>query len=298
MHNESLCRKARYAGAWYAGEPEDLRSEIGKYLSYSSADVDSYNVRMAVLPHAGLYYSGRSIARFFNNLPENTDNVCIISPSHYTYLTPDKITTADFDTLETPLAQIPYRSICEGIPKTMRECNVRAVKDEHAVEMVLPFISYLSEKRQREISVSIMLVSSVKTLEQVNEIAQMTLDNLGRERIAEGKTVIIASSDFTHYGTRFGFTPYGSEDIRSIMSSVEEYDRSYARGFAEGSIEELLRRFDEEHPTICGFAPALLVSAISRKMKLTGVVVDYYTSNELNKNPLSDFVSYCSVFWE
>ncbi len=298
MPTDNPCRKARYAGAWYAGKSDDLKREIEKYLAQSASDMDTYKVKLGLLPHAGLYYSGRAIARFFNNLPETTEHICIIAPSHYAYLKPDMITTADFESLETPIAQIPYRSICAGFPDTIKECNIRAIKDEHAVEMVLPFIAYLSEKRNREISVSIMLISSLSSVEHVNEIARMTIDNLGREMIDEGKTVIIASSDFTHYGDRFGYTPYGSDDMNSILSSVKKNDRSYAQGFAEGALEELMRRFFEEHPTICGFAPALLVSAISRELKLTGVVVDYYTSNDMAKSPLPDFVSYCSVFWE
>ena len=298
MSTDNPCRKARYAGSWYAGDAESLRREIDGYLAASASDIDSYRVRMGVLPHAGLYYSGKGIARFFNNLPEETERICIIAPSHYAYLESDTITSADYTALETPLAELPCVPMCDAFPDSMKSCSPRAVGEEHAVEMALPFIARIAELRGKSISVSLMLVSSFSSGDVVREIASHLIEGVGKESILSGKTVLIASSDFTHYGARFGHTPYGSDDIGSILSSVEEHDRSFADGFAAGKIDELLQRYYDEHPTICGFAPALLLSEIARVLGLTGVVVDYYSSNDLAKVPLPDFVSYCTVFWE
>lgn len=298
MNREFPYRKARFAGAWYAGDADDLRQEIDAYLRSYDSDKDEYTAKIGLLPHAGLYYSGRGIARFFNSLPEQTRRICIIAPSHYTYLNPDKLTTADFSYLETPIADIPYAPLCSSFPEHLLECNIRALKEEHAVEMVLPFIARVSELRGTEISVSIGLVSQFTGVETVEEFAENLITALGEEELRNGETVIIASSDFTHYGNRFGHTPFGTDGIEQILTSVEEEDRFYADGLANCMIEEMVERCHEERPTICGFASGLLAAAVAYTLRFKGVVADYYTSNTLTQNLQPDFVSYCTVIWE
>ncbi len=298
MSNELPYRKARFAGSWYADDPVLLRQEIDSYLEAAAGGEDLLSSRIAVLPHAGLYYSGRGIARFFVNLPQDLRRVCILSPSHYTYLPNDTITGAAFSNLETPLKDLPYDPLCQGLPETMEECDEKVVKDEHAVEMFLPFIARASELLGHEIHVSIGLVSHFTSGERVHALADALIEAIGRDELVSGRTVIIASSDFTHYGERFGHIPYGIDDMEQILETVALSDSSYAQGFLDGSIEELIDRCREEHPTICGFAAALLASSIAHKLEMNGVIADQYTSNDLVDAPLPEFVSYCSVIWE
>ncbi len=298
MRKELPYRKAVFAGSWYAEDPIALRKEIDSYLKSCRSSTDKQTAKIGMLPHAGLYYSGRGIAGFFNRISNEVNRVCIISPSHYSYLTADRITTADFSYLETPLLELPYEPLCEKFPDAMKECNSKVLKEEHALEMVLPFIARASEDFGHEISVSMGLISHFSDAHYVNDLSDKMIEALGRDEILAGRTVIIASSDFTHYGERFGYTPYGVDDISHMLNSVASNDRSYAEGFVNGSIEELMVRCIEEKPTICGFAPGLLASAIACKLSLHGIVADYYSSNDLTKNPLAEFVSYCTIIWE
>lgn len=296
MISELPYRSARFAGSWYADDPDALRREIDGYLEASVSDVLS--PKLAVLPHAGLFYSGRGIAGLFSHLSGSVERVCILSPSHYTYLPIDRITTAEFSELETPLGDLPYQTICQGLPESMRSCDAKIIGEEHAVEMFLPFIAREAERRSDSISVTIGMISHLSSSRIVHELAQQILRIIGREEILSGKTVLIASSDFTHYGYRFGHTPFGTEDIIEVQRAVELQDRAYAQLFAEGAVEELIAQEKKEKPSICGFAPGLLVSAIAADLGLSGTIADYYTSNDLSKNPLDEFVSYCTILWE
>ena len=298
MSSELPYRKAKYAGAWYAQQADELREEIDRYVEAASKGPDRYEPVAAVLPHAGIFYSGRGIAALFANLPEQTRRICILSPSHYTYLQPGRLTSADFSSLETPLGDIGYRPLCPQLGEEVKLCDSKALKEEHAVEMFLPFIARANELREQSIEVSMGLISQIQEEKTLSHIAGHLLEILGKEELLDRKTLLIASSDFTHYGDRFGHTPFGTDDMVKAMDSVKEDDLWFAGNFAEGQVSQLLDRCAQEHPTICGFAPALIVSAMAKELKLKGVVADYYTSNDLSQVVLEDFVAYCSIIRE
>ncbi|MGM0431152.1 MAG: AmmeMemoRadiSam system protein B [Spirochaetota bacterium] len=298
MSRELPYRKARFAGAWYSDNPELLRSEIDGYITASKTKPTDYFPRIGLLPHAGLFYSGRGIAHFFACLPEQTKRICILAPSHYEYLPEDKLAAADYSFVETPIGNLPYDPMCGRLPGYLTVDGVRAVKEEHAVEMFLPFIARVAEQRGNDISVALGLVSRFSSVENIKEFAESLMECIGEEQLQDGRTVLIASSDFTHYGMRFGHAPYGTGDLDAVTKQVEQEDRSYAVGFASGQVAEVFERCRKEHPTICGFAPALLASSIASHLGFSGKVVDYYNSNNFAQNPLPDFVSYSTVLWE
>jgi hypothetical protein len=298
MSKELPYRKARFAGVWYADDPRSLRAEIDTYLDECATEPNDYQPRVGVLPHAGLYYSGRGISHFFKCLPEQTQRVCILAPSHYEYLKPDRLVSAEYSFLETPLGNLPFDPLCAELDAQEKEDGEKALKSEHAVEMFLPFIARLAQQRAVGISVALGLVSQFSSVEKIEDYADRLISCLGAEQLRDGRSVLIASSDFTHYGERFGYAPYGVEDIESIVESVKSVDLEYAQGIAGCEVSEMFERCRQDHPTICGFASALLVSAVACRLGFSGSVVDYYTSNDLAQNPLSEFVSYCTIIWE
>jgi AmmeMemoRadiSam system protein B len=299
MAKELPYRKARFAGAWYAEDPRVLRSEIDGYLDACTSESNDYQPRIGVLPHAGLFYSGRGIAHFFRCLPEQTNRVCILAPSHYEYLRSDQVVSAEYSFLETPLGNLPFDPMCGSLNAELDpKEGEKALKSEHAVEMFLPFIARMAEQRNIDISVALGLVSRFSSVESIEKYADKLIERIGEEQLRDGRTVLIASSDFTHYGSRFDYTPYGVEDIPAIQKAVKTVDIEYAEGIAGCEVSGMFERCSEEHPTICGIAPALLASTIACRLGFTGRVVDYYNSNDLAQTPLNEFVSYCTVIWE
>ena len=104
------------------------------------------------------------------------------------------------------------------------------------------------------------------------------------------RTRIIASSDFTHYGPSYGFTPYGPEAYGRVMDE----DSRTAQLFAENKAEEAWE--DGRKRTICGIAPAAIASMIAGSLCLEGNMVMASSSADSNGDR-TDFVSYRTVLW-
>lgn len=263
-------RKAKFAGFWYPSDIKDLDAIINL-----ESNKDGAGLRYAVLPHAGLYYSGSLINEFFSRLDKDVDHVLILSPSHYHYLRPGIFTTSAFTSSSTP-----YGSI-ETKPFDLKpnEIDDRAVNDEHAVEMFLPFI-----KKHGGLSVSYALISHVRDYGEIDFLAAKLFEYL------DDRTAVVASSDFTHYGKRFSYEPYGP----CAVGKVVKRDLICAELLATGRSEEAFSRYHES--TICGLVPALILSRFASLKKAVGIVGPHCTSLDKGGKE-DDFVSYCDVFW-
>ncbi len=294
-------RKAWYAGTWYAADPTTLRTTINLAMEVAR-EVDekqknSFGTsRFSVLPHAGLAYSARGIAHVLVHAPSDVKRVVVVAPSHYVHLGDDQFTVAPYDVYETPIGQLPGFSLfSEKYPRQVE--NYSAIQREHAVEMVLPFIAYLQEQRKKKISVSVILVSHVATAQSAQLLAQDLIGALRREELESGSTMVIASSDFTHYGERFGFAPFGVGTQADISKQVRESDLELANSLAAMEIGPVFLHQRKQRSTVCGIAAALVVSSLATILSTKGLVADYYTSQDVVGDNSSDFVAYCTILW-
>ena len=259
-------RYARFKGSWY---PDD-RATLSDMIKWEEGKRTS---RFAVLPHSGLLYSKEHIKEYFSTLSEDVRRILIISPSHYFYIEPDTLVSAGFTSSETPLGRI------ETIPLDVGTVSDMAIQAEHGVEMFLPFIAM-----HANLSVSYLLLSSLSSFSSGEDIAQELMPRIDDE------TGVIASSDFTHYGPSYNYMPYGSKGYPRVL----EEDRKAAALLAEGEAE---KAWNEGHRrTICGIAPATIVSIMARESGFKGHVGLLSSSADKGGDRLN-FVSYCTVLW-
>lgn len=259
-------RTLALAGRWYPADTDGLDRMI-------PPQQEPGGLANGVLPHAGLLYSAPLIAGFFGSLAEGVRTIMILSPSHYYPLKADTLYSYPYDEAETPYGDI------EAVPFPLpyRECR-DAVDREHGIEMFLPFIG------KRKLSVSFALISHLSSGRMAEDIAAELAGRL------DGSTAVIASSDFTHYGLRFGYAPYAEEAARHVKEHDQEAARLLASGKAAAAYDEY------RNSTICGIAPAAIVSALSRIQGLEGYAGGYYTSADITGEE-DDFVSYATVLW-
>ncbi|MGH0052304.1 MAG: AmmeMemoRadiSam system protein B, partial [Sphaerochaetaceae bacterium] len=277
-------RDAQYAGSWYPKDPESLRLLVEGSVAQSKGRemVQSGPYRFAVLPHAGLFYSNEGIAPFFTTGLGSIERILVISPSHYVRLPVDSLVSARFSGYRTPLGNLKAFTLeCAQ----SRWCS--AIQNEHALEMVLPYIA----AQNAEVKVSLALLSHFSDPEAIRKVAERLFEDLGREQLETGRTAIIASSDFTHYGPRFGYVPYGSRAV----GMVREDDLGLARLLSEGKVNEAFSFCMERHTTVCGYAAALLVSFIAHKLHCYGWVANYYTSLDVSPSNDANFVAYSTI---
>jgi len=282
----NMMRDAQYAGSWYPKDPEILRLMVTESIEESKRRKTYQRgpYKFAVLPHAGLFYSSSGIAPFFSDGLGSIERILVISPSHYATLPPNSIVSAPLSGYRTPLGDLEAFNL--GSAK--REW-FSAIQSEHALEMVLPFIA----AQDSPVKVALAMISHFTDAEAIEQLAGQLMSELGIEQLETGGTAIIASSDFTHYGPRFGYTPYGNR----AEGKVKEDDLSLAHLLSEGRVSEALAFCTAKHSTVCGYASALLVSYIAQRLHCKGWVADYYTSQDVSSSNDANFVAYSTILW-
>jgi len=267
-----MVRKDIFAGSWYPNNKQELLNLI----SYNK--VDNPNVRFAVIPHAGLFYSSSLIKLFFSHLSSNIKRLLIISPSHYYRVPNDLIGSDKFDSYETPLGSI--RGFClNPFEKDYKE----VIQAEHAVEMILPFC-----KLRENLKVSTAIVNNFTSYEKALWYAKKIIESI------DENTAVVASSDFTHYGPRFSYTPFQGKNPEK---QVFESDNNIAQLFCSSQGKEAYETAKKNGATICGLAPILVVSEIARLLEYKGFVAGQSNSNIVNKTKEESFVSYFCLLW-
>ncbi|ADY13980.1 UPF0103/Mediator of ErbB2-driven cell motility-containing protein [Sphaerochaeta globosa str. Buddy] len=282
----TMIRKAHFAGSWYPADKQTLRALINESIEVvlKNTTYQHCPYRFAVLPHAGLFYSKAGIAPFFAADLSNVQRLVVLAPSHYANLSQDALVSAPLDGIETPLGMLESQNLSSAQAKYFS-----AIQSEHALEMVLPYIASLS----RPPTVTLALVSHFSQPQAVKTIADALVAELGEQEIQAGRTALIASSDFTHYGPRFGYTPYQS----GAPLKVREDDLALSHLLCEGRIEEAFAFCSSKRSTVCGYAPAMVVSYIAHHNQSRGWVADYYTSLDISSSPDANFVAYSTILW-
>jgi AmmeMemoRadiSam system protein B/AmmeMemoRadiSam system protein A len=193
----------------------------------------------------------------------------------------------DVDGYETPLGEVAVDSD-----------TLRAIEDlvlfrrvpestvcDHSVEIQLPFLRRaLPEARIMPLYVGEMGEQDRCTAAQV----------LGA--LLDEKTVMIASSDFTHYGPQFRFTPFPCD--ASVRERLREVDHRVIEG--AGSLDPCVfrRELEATQSNTCGRAPVALLGEVLRSATGSEEVfqetLDYETSGQITGD-WSHSVSYAAL---
>lgn len=272
--------KSELAGSWYTDNPRQLSREIRAYLdSVQSQPVG--NLIALLLPHAGYRYSGRVAAHGIKLLEGRSyKRVVVIGPSHRVAL-PDCVSIPDVTHIETPLGLIELDA--EAISNLWKNeafgSHPYAHESEHSVQIELPF---LQEALGSDFKL-IPVVCGQLTAESATLIGRQLLPLLDHE------TLLVISSDFTHYGRNFDYVPF-EEDIQQ---NIESLDMGAFRLIEQKQLNEFLAYIRNTGATICGRSPiAVLLSILADDAQVKQL--NYDTSGNLTGD-WSQCVSYLSA---
>ena len=107
--------------------------------------------------------------------------------------------------------------------------------------------------------------------------------------LMDSRTIIAASSDFTHYGKRFGYVPF--ED--NVRENLRKLDTGAIDCILQKDCGAFLDYVEATGATICGATPiALLLNMLPAESR--GSLLSYYTSGDI-LGDYTDTVSYASI---
>ena len=271
--------KSELAGTWYTDNAQHLADEIDSYLD--AADSKPVNDVIALLlPHAGYRYSGQVAAHGVQQVSGRTfSRVVVLGPSHRVALS-DVVSIPDVSHIETPLGRIEIdRELVSRLWKnSVFQSLPQAHSDEHSVQIELPFLQQaLGEFKL------VPIVCGQLDEASARQVATTLLENIDAE------TLVVVSSDFTHYGRPFDYLPF----VDDIQRNLENLDRGAFSQIEQKNLSGFLRYVENTGATICGSSPiAVLLAMLPDDAKVT--LLNYDTSGNLTGD-WSHCVSYISA---
>jgi AmmeMemoRadiSam system protein B/AmmeMemoRadiSam system protein A len=272
-------REPILAGSWYPGDAEQLGKAIRTYLE--RGERSDAEVTALIIPHAGYRYSGPTAGRGFAAVQGRTfDRVILLGPSHRVPL--EGAALPDDEAWRTPLGDVEIDRQAIDVLKNSRGFKIYrpAHAQEHCLEIQIPFL-------QVALAGGFKIVPIV--IGQINERLCSRLA-AGIEEILDENTLIIISSDFTHYGANYGYVPFD----QNIPEEIERLDRG-----AIACIEKLAPREFSDYvsrtgATICGAAPIRVLLTLLKDGRAEVTTLGYARSGDLMMD-FSNSVSYASI---
>jgi AmmeMemoRadiSam system protein B len=271
-------RKRYLPPGWYPGSADQTREAIGRMES-SLAPHASDGVA-GIVPHAGWEFSGGVAFEVLSRISRSMDTIVIIGG----HLGPaDGILCAFDEAYETPLGPLPADlALLEEI---RREMPVREDRyADNTVEVQLPFIRYLFPSAR----VLGMRASPSLVAEGLGAMLAAAARKLGRS------IGVVGSTDLTHYGTTYGFSPAGSGE-KALRWVRETNDRRFIECLltmdSQGALDRALRE-----RSACSAGGALVAMSFARANGIRkGGLVRYATSLEVHRS--DSFVGYAGILY-
>jgi AmmeMemoRadiSam system protein B/AmmeMemoRadiSam system protein A len=280
-------RPSAIAGSWYPDRHSLIAAEVDRLVrATAAAPVLAAKPLVIVVPHAGWRYSAYAATAVFRTFkPGDFDRVVIVGPSHHSFF--DGFSVPDVAAFRTPAGDVP---LCQDAIKKIRDGDlVKPVagshEPEHSIEIELPFL----QERLGSFCLVPILAGRTDPAGQAEMAARLA-------RLKDGHTLFVFSSDFTHYGPRYEYSPFGprAAEARGKIRDLDE--RAMALIAAEDAPG--FRKFlDETGDTICGREGLKVMLEMLPRVapKAKAVRLAYYTASDIPGFNDDSSVSYVAM---
>jgi AmmeMemoRadiSam system protein B len=271
-----------FAGSWYAGTPNRLRSQIEESFTHRLGPGSLPTVVKdgpqslvgLVCPHAGYMYSGPVAAHGYYQLARDgkPDVVVILSPNH----------TGRGSALAimregvwcTPLGDVEIDA--ETADKILQESQIIDVDEtahayEHSIELQLPFLQYLYGSEFKFVPITFMM----QDFESSHEVGKATAKALSGK-----KALVIASTDMSHY---------------EPQERAERKDRMALEAAVRLDEEQYYSIIEGQAVSSCGYGPTIAAITASKELGAKKAkLLCYRTSGDITGD-YSQVVGYASI---
>jgi AmmeMemoRadiSam system protein B len=265
-------RPPAVAGSFYEAMPDRLRAQVEECFAANPKTEAKLRFTGAVVPHAGLMYSGHVAAAFYG-LAE--------LPKRYIILCPNHTGLGHFAAINrqgewrTPLGSVPIDTpLADALMSRSRILgdDWKAHAREHSLEVQLPFLQQLVGA-----FTLVPICLAAPRYAFCEEIGKAIADVVSSEAEAIG---IIASSDLNHYENQQATLQKDQRAIDQVLALDPE---------------ALWRVVEEEDISMCGFIPTTTMMIAARNMgAATARLIKHATSGDINGD-YSHVVGYAAI---
>jgi AmmeMemoRadiSam system protein B/AmmeMemoRadiSam system protein A len=276
-------RPPAVAGAFYPANPVQLSQLIDGYLA--AAQRLEPEPSIIIVPHAGYVYSGGVAAHSFKQaLDRGYTSVIILGFNHGYAYSFDGAAIWSSGAWRTPLGDVPIdvdlaQRILDAAPKIFTSDRTIHL-DEHSLEVEVPFIQRVLP------GIPIVPISIGRpTLENAQAIA----DALAQVLSTSPKTLVVTSTDLSHYPRYQDAVRVDHSSINAIISldplALEAWDE-----------EAMSSRTPNLHTTMCGKGPVMVSMLLARNIGAEQVNVIYYAnSGDVSEGEHGRVVGYTAI---
>ena len=235
------------------------------------------NLLGLIVPHAGYKYSGPVAAHSYYHLASAGifESIIILGPNH-TGLG-SGVSTMTEGEWNTPLGDVPIDTdLAREIVDNSEVVDVEdeAHRNEHSIEVQLPFLQYIYPRRFKFVPICMML----QDLQTSIEIG----DAVAKAAEKQGAT-ILASSDWTHYEPQ---EEAQSKDKQAIEEALQMNEKRFQEIIEERSV------------SACGYGPVTaMIHAVKLRGAKSGNLLSYQTSGDITGDK-SAVVGYAAASFE
>ena len=256
-------RAPAVAGAFYEADPKRLHAQVESCFAENETRAAKERFIGAVVPHAGLMYSGHVAAAFYA-LAELPKRFIILCPNHTGY--------GHFAAINREGAwRMPFGDV--KIDATLAEAlmsktklladDSRAHAREHSLEVQLPFLQQLLGNDFTFVPICL----GAPRYDMCEQIGNAIADVIGAEKDTIG---ILASSDLNHYEDQ-------EETLRKDQLAIDQV--------VALNPGELWRVVEEYDVSMCGYIPTTtMLIAANRLGAKRAQLLKHATSGDINKD--------------
>lgn len=285
-------RKPVVAGQFYPGNAAECLSQLRDCLASQVMNDSLPDPLVAgIVPHAGWMFSGPLAAMVFAAAKHRrpATRTFVIFGAAHGYFGPKPAVDA-CDAWETPLGNV---QIDDSLRRALLDGGAviaasSAHRHEHSIEVQVPFVQHLFPEAR---ILPIIVPANESAIVLANAIADLPVDTVAG-------LLCIGSTDLTHYGPRYGFTPMGiGAEALGWASGVN--DRQFIDLALALEAQRLLAN-SIENGNACGpGAAAAAVLFAQRRGSSGGVLLSHTNSNEIMLRQMStasrDSVGYAAI---
>lgn len=286
-------RKPIVAGMFYESGFDGLDKQINACFNSKSGPGDlpvkkrEKNIFGIIAPHAGYQFSGPCAAWAYKEIAESkfADVYIMLGLSHSGCRS-----CVSLEDWETPFGTIRVDKEFNRV--LMANSGLKqdegAHSQEHSIEVQLPFLQFANKDYLDKLKIAPVIISGDIDCKDIARAIAKTVKQTMR------KAVIIASSDFTHFGLNYGYFPF-SDNIKENMYSLDKKAIEYIKKLDSA---RFLYHIEKTGATICGKMP---IAAMIETTKLLGAkkacLLHYYTSGDIISD-YSSAVGYAAIVVE
>jgi len=275
-------RRPVVASQFYEGDAEALRAQISSCFLHQlgpqkipQVNFDSYPRKVVglICPHAGYVYSGPVAAHSFYELAVDgkPDTVVLLGPNHTGY--GSGLAMMREGIWRTPLGDVEVDSgIADAILHETGIVDIDNVahRHEHSIEVQLPFLQFLYGDKFKIVPICFLM----QDYDSAVEVGRALVEALDTTN-----TVVIASSDMTHY-----------EPAKAAASK----DQAALKAVTDMDAKRFYEIVETQNITACGYAPITSLITYGVGVCAKAQLLSYHNSGDITGDH-SSVVGYAAV---